>query len=472
MQPTLYEQIADELSSLIDQGHYTINERMPSLRSLSTTYNVSVTTAIQAYQLLEQQGLVEARPRSGYFVRARRQAPEVPSHSRPPMIATKVTVAHLAMSLIQEARSATLVRLGAAVPGDDMLPLGQLARAVSGSARRHYKSPGAYADTQGEPALRKEIVKLMREAGCRTHAREIVVTNGCLEALSIALRVVARPGDTIAIESPTYFGILQTIENMGMKALEIATHPQHGICLESLGRALDRRRIGACILVPSFSNPTGALVPEPSRQRLVALLERAGVPLIEDDIYGGLGFSPRRPKALKAWDNKGTVVYCSSFSKTLAPGLRLGWIAAGTLTEKIIYQKFLENISTAIYPQLAVCELLKRGSYRRTLRRTAAVYRRRMEQLRHWVLEYFPAGTRMSNPQGGFLLWVELPQEIQGIELYRRALDKGIAITPGILFSAQQQFQNYIRLSCAAVDGEQARKALKRLGALASGLGV
>lgn len=437
------------------------------MRTISEQYDVSMATTIQAYQHLENSGLIWSRPKSGYFVsRWINEQPEEPVISKPKLNPTEVSVAHLAMSLITESRQPGLIKLGAAVPEADLLPLASLSRTLAGVARRKHLASASYEDAQGNIDLRKQIVRLMRDSGVRCTVDDIIITNGCLEALGLALRVVAKSGDTIAIESPTYFGILQVIESLGMKALEISTHPNTGIEVSALKQAIAKRKIAACILMPTFNNPLASTMPKENIQQVVELLDKHDIPLIEDDIYGSLSYEPRRPKAAKAFDTTGNVLYCSSFSKTVAPGLRIGWMLAGKYKEKTRHQKFLENISTSIYPQLTLAEFLAKGGYRRCVRHSAQVYRKRMDQLRRWVSEAFPRGTRITSPKGGFVLWVELPKKYDAISLYRKAMDKKIAITPGILFSAQGQYKNHIRLSCGSVGGELAHKTINSLARL------
>lgn len=463
----LYEQLANDLSRAIQQGLFAQDERLPSLRQVSEQYAVSMATAIQAYQHLEQTGLIAARPKSGYYVCQRQSDPSAePTLSQPKSAPTEVNVGHLAMSLVNESRQPGLIRLGAAVPEPALLPLGTLSRHLAGIARRKHLAPASYEQSQGNLELRKQIARLMRDSGVRCTPADIIITNGCLEALGLALRAVANSGDTIAIESPTYFGVLQVIESLGMKALEIPTHARTGIDLQALHKTIKQRRIAACMLMPTFNNPLGSAMPDAHKQEVVDLLAKHRIPLIEDDMYGALSYAPRRPKAAKAFDSRGNVLYCSSFSKTISPGLRIGWILAGRYQEQVTYQKFLDNICTATHPQLTLAEFLAKDGYRRCVRHAARTYRQRMDQFRHWLTDAFPRGTRISNPQGGFLLWVELPKSVDCLTLYRKALEKKIAITPGVLFSAQGQYKHHIRLSCGAVEGEQAQKSIVTLAKL------
>jgi len=467
----LYQQLADELASAIRHGDFQYGDKLPSIRSICADHSVSLATAVQAYEVLQQNNLIEARPKKGYFVRFKLQQEQVPMASKPSMRANKVSVAQLAMSLVQESRHPSLLRLGAAVPGPDLMPLAQLARIQAGVARRFYHSAATYPDEQGDIGLRREIAMQMRDAGCRIQAADVVITNGCLEALGLALRCVAKTGDVIAIESPTYFGILRAIENLGMKVLELPTSSASGVDLDALEKALKRGLVKACAFQPSYSNPFGSCMPDAHKQRLMSLLNHYQVPLIEDDEYGFLSFSSRRPKAAKAYDKEQRVIYCSSFSKTISPALRLGWMIPGLYTESVVYQKFLDNISTAIHPQLTMAEILQRGLFKRSVRHAANVYRVRLRAMQHWIEEFFPTGTRVTQPQGGFVLWIQLPQAVNALELYQLAMKQRIAITPGILFSTHAHYSNCIRVSAGVVEGESARLSLQKLGKMAQQLG-
>ena len=467
----LYEQVADDIATAIQHGSYSIGDRLPSLRQLCSDYEVSLATAVQAYDYLLQQEMIESRPKRGYFVTETLPPAEEPKPSQPSLKPREVNVAQLAMELVEESRQTGLVKLGAAVPAAELLPLAALSRTMAGVARREYLAAASYEQAEGNLGLRKQIVKLMREAGVHAHADDVVITNGCLEALSLALRLLTSPGDTVAIESPTYFGLLQTMQSLGLKVLELPTHPRDGMDLDALQRALQKQTIKACLLVPTYSNPLGACMPQPNRKRLVEILAQYDVPIIEDDEYGFLSYASKRPRAIKAYEQDGNVIFCSSFSKTIAPGLRLGWMLAGRYNEQIRYQKFLDNISTAIHTQLTMAEFLAHGNFRRSVRKAAGIYQRRMEQLRHWVTEYFPAHTRISNPEGGFILWLELPERIDSFALYHEAKKHRITITPGLLFSAEPQYKHHIRLSCGVVEGEKARRSIQKLAGLINKLG-
>ena len=326
---------------------------------------------------------------------------------------------------------------------------------------------GRYERPAGNELLRERIAGLLKRAGCPCHPDELIVTNGCLEALALSLRAVAKAGDAIAIESPTFYGILQTIESLGMKALEIPTHPRNGVDLDALQRVIDKGRVAACLFIPSFNNPLGSCMPLENRQRLADMLGRAEVPLIEDDVYGDLSYQQPRLPTVKSFDRHGNVLLCSSFSKTLVPGYRVGYVLAGKWSEQVSHLKLLGNVATAGLPQLALAEYLKRGGYERVVGQAAQTYRWRSEQIRSLVLDYFPEGTLVTQPQGGFVLWVEMPPAVDCVALHYLALQAGISVTPGVIFSPRGDYRHHIRISCGQLSGEEAEPAIRQLGAIA-----
>ncbi len=464
----LYRRLADELAALLRSGAIAAGARLPSLRTVADRHGVSIATAMQAYAELERGGLVEARERSGYFVRRPVCGPECePETSRPRAVAGEVAVARLALDILEEARRPGILNLGAALPAPELLPLRPLLREMGRVARENPEVAGRYEIPAGNPMLREEIARNLGGCGCRVAPSEIIVTNGCMEGLTLSLRALARSGDTIAIESPTFYGILQAIEALGMRALELPTHPRDGIDLDALETALKGQTIAAILLVPSFNNPLGSLMPLPNRQRLAGLVARYGVPLIEDDIYGDLGYQAPRLPAVKAFDRSGDVLLCSSFSKTLAPGYRIGYVAAGRHRERIEHLKLLGNIATAGLPQLSLARYLRSRRHEQVIHAAARTYRHRSAQLRRLILEHFPEGTRVTQPQGGFVLWVELPEHVDALRLHARALDQGISITPGVIFSPRGDYRHHLRMSSGQVAGEEMRQGVVRLGRLA-----
>lgn len=467
----LYEQVAQKLKEQITSGVYRQGERVPSVRRLSDQLAVSVSTVVEAYRRLESQGVIEARPQSGYYVRARLwQPPPQPEISKPHTSPTEVSMSAYALNVLRASRDPDVLQLGVATPHASLLPANALNGILARLARRDEGRGISYDFPPGCVELRRQIARRALDAGLTLAPDDIVTTSGCQEALSLCLRAVTKPGDTVAIESPVFYGTLQTIEQLRLKAIEIPTCPRKGISTEALRLALDRWKIKACLLVPNFSNPTGAVMPEENKKRLVQLLAKYEVPLIEDDIYGDLSHGALRPKAAKSYDRKGLVMLCSSFSKTLAPGYRVGWVVPGPWREQIEHLKYVNTMATATLPQLAIAEFLEHGGYDHYLRKTRVLYAQGIERMTQAVARYFPDGTRVTQPAGGFVLWIELPDKVDAFELHRRALARKISIAPGPLFSPTQMYRNCIRLTCALPWSETLERALVTLGRLAEEL--
>jgi DNA-binding transcriptional MocR family regulator len=466
--PFIYEKIAGRIECLIKKGTYRTGERIPSVRSLSRQMKVSISTVLKAYFQLENRGIIEARPQSGYYVR--HQVPQVsvePEHSLSPPAPTLVSINELVMMILRDARNPALVPLGVAAPNPETLPTEKLNRILSNVARRHRHQGISYDFPPGCEKLRVQLAQRAVTAGCSLTPDQIVITSGCLEAVMLSLRAVCRPGDTVAIESPVFYNLLQVIEMLDLKALEIPTHPQNGMSVSALRYAIEHNPVHACLVISNFNNPFGSCMPDERKKELVEILARYDIPLIEDDVYGDLGFSCDRPTVAKRYDQKGLVILCSSFSKTLAPGYRVGWVAPGKFQEKIERLKAVSNIATATLPQLAIAEFLANGGYDQYLRKIRGIYGRQVSLMYQAVQRHFASGTRVNNPSGGFVLWVEMDERVDSIRLYEQALEQGITIAPGLIFSASRKYRNFIRLN-AAYWSDKIEQAIAVIGRLAA----
>lgn len=466
--PTLYRDIAEELARQIATGVHRPGDRMPGVRSQAQLRGVSVATVVAAYRKLEDAGYIEARSRSGFYVRARQTIQTIEGATSTVAASPRpVTGQAMAMALIKAANDPGIVQLGAAVPDPAYLPTNAVARALARIARTERSRAAAYMMPPGAPELRRQIARRMSLTGGSIPADEVIITTGCQEALSLALRAVTVPGDVVAVESPAFYGLLHVMESLGLEALEIPAHPREGVALDALAFALDRWPVKACVVSPNFSNPLGYCMSDDRKRALAELLAQHGIPLIEDDVYGDLGFGNRRPSTCKGLMPQADILYCSSFSKTLSPGLRIGWVAAGGRhRERIEYLKYVTSIASPTVPQLAVAELLESGRYERYLREVRGRYASAVARMSDAVMNYFPEGTRISQPVGGFVLWVELPHDVDGFDLARCALSQGVSIAPGTLFSASGKFRNFIRLSCARVWDARLERALLALAKL------
>jgi DNA-binding transcriptional MocR family regulator len=469
--PHLYQELAHRLSDAIHAGSVKAGDRLPSVRQLSTQHRVSIATAVQAYRWLENQRLIEARPKSGYFVLSRGRKLAEPAPSSPPAAARLVGVNRTVMEYLACSETPGVAPLGCATPSQELYPGEKLQRLLAAIGRRRPDLASRYVMSTGNPQLKAAITRRAVEFGCTLDPEDIVVTNGCTEALNVALRAVAKPGDTIALESPTYFTLLQIIESLGMKALEVPTHPREGISLEALDLATQRPgAVKAVMLITNYSNPLGSLMPDDKKERLVRLLQARGIPLIEDDIYGECYFGRSRPLVAKAWDGAGNVLLCSSFTKSLAPGFRIGWIAPGRFRKEVELLKFISSIATPELPQMAIAQFIANGGYDHHLRRLRAAFLRQVLQVTEAVAEHFPAGCRITQPAGGFVLWVELPPQVDGVRLFELARDAHIAIAPGPMFTNSGKYRNFIRLNCGHALTPRLELAIAKLGDLAKWL--
>lgn len=464
---SLYEQVARSVERMIHTGTLRAGDRVPSVRRASEQHGVSVTTVVQAYLLLEDRGLIEARPKSGFYVRAQMHHPvPAPEISRPPSAVTAVSVGGLQSRLFQATGLPGVISFGNAAPAPELLPTEKLNRALASVARRAGKRGVSYDMPPGVAALRREIARRLLDAGSRLSPNDIITTSGGTEALILCLRALTAPGDIVAVESPTYFGVLHVFEALKLRAVEIPMHPDTGMDLDALERVLQKQKIAACVAVPNFNNPLGSLMPDANKERLVRMLAARDVPLIEDDIFGELYYGEHRPRVAQSYDETQNVILYGSFSKTLAPGYRVGWVAPGRYHEKIQTLKLISTLATATLPELAIAEFLATGGYDHYLRTARRTYQGLVERVSSTIAAHFPQPVKMTQPKGGFLLWVELPPTVDALKLDDLALEEKISIAPGPMFSAKQGFRNFIRISCANAWSPKIEKALVRLGGL------
>jgi len=463
-----YEQLADFIVGMIDNGTLMPGARLPSVRALSEEHGLSVSTVLQAYRWLEDRGVLVARPQSGFYVAATQGGSlALPSASRPRAKASSVSISGALAALLEHASNPALVPLGCAVPDTGLLQSSRLDLALARAARQHGARYNVYGTPHGDLRLRREISRRAMRTGHRLAPDDVIITSGCTEAVSLALTAIARPGDTIAVESPTYFGLLHTLEVLGLKALELPTDPTHGVRVDGLARLLERERVTACMLSSSFSNPLGSLMPEANKRELLALLARHGIPLIEDDVYGELHFTRKRPRPFIALDGGARTIYCSSFSKSLAPGYRVGWVVAGAFAQQVLDRKLAYSLCGPVLPQVAIADFLASGAFDAHTRRLRRLLEANMLRLARSIEASFPAQTRVSRPAGGFALWLELPRGFDSRALFDTALEHGICFAPGDVFSTSRRFRNCLRLSAGSVWSERIEKGVKRLGQLA-----
>ena len=464
-----YEQLIDFINGLVDGGALAPGARLPSLREISRQRRVSISTALQAYRRLEDQGVIEARPQSGFYI-ARKASSSLPAPaaSNPPRRALDVSVSRMVLDLLEYAADPRLIPLGCAIPSPHLLAAGKLDRHLARAARVKGLEHNVYTGPRGDPRLRQEISRRASLRGQMVMPEEIAITCGCTEALMLALKAVARPGEAIAVESPAYFGVLHVLETLGLKALELPTSATDGVDLAALDRALAAGSVSACLLSSSIHNPLGFRMSDEKKIAVLKLTARHGVPLIEDDIYGDIYFGNEPPRPFMAFDRPGDTIYCSSFSKTIAPGYRIGWIIAGRHLPKVLEHKFASTLCGPALPQVAFADFLASGGYDGHLRRIRRRFESNLSHMLRTIEQAFPDGTRVSRPAGGFVLWLELPKRLRSRELLDVALREGICFAPGDVFSASGRYTNCLRLSCGHDWDIRLERGVSRLGEIAA----
>ena len=463
----LYMQVAEGLEKMIMDEILRIGDKLPSVRMLSEEYGISMGTAFQAYYQLEAKGLIESRPKSGYYVRFnRRRFPALPASTKPTVLSHEVSVKEMIETIYTDIVADNVINFALAVPDASLLPAAKLNKSVVYAMRNTKDHCVNYENIQGNPELRQQIAKLAFNWGGKVNPDEVIITSGCLEAVIMCLKAVTKFGDTVAVECPTYFGINQAIESLGLKVAEIASDPVTGIDLAYLEKTIRKSRISACVFVPTYNNPFGSCMPDENKKKLVELISKYQVPLIEDDIYGELYFGKSRPGTCKYYDTKGWVLYCSSISKSLAPGYRIGWAIPGKYTEQVKQMKRIQNISCPTLPQAAIAHFLKHGRYEyhlKTLRKALHTQSLRYVQA---IIKYFPADTKVSRPQGGFILWLELNKKVNAFKLRSIAMNHKISIVPGRIFSSGTDYSNCIRISFGKPWCKEVDEGLMKLGEL------
>ncbi|MES2942770.1 MAG: PLP-dependent aminotransferase family protein [Pseudomonadota bacterium] len=478
----IYQRLASHYRGVIQAGSLLPGDRMPSLRLLMQKHDVSLSTALQFSRQLESEGWLEARPRSGYFVRHPRRSTLArlaePKLDVAPDPAQYVGIHTRVSEFVARRRSQAITsNFSVARCAPELYPGAALKNAAIRALRR---KPEVFVDSspaRGSQYFRTVLARRAVSIGLALSPEDIQVTNGCIEALNIALRAVAQPGDTIAVESPTFYGLLQILESLNMRALEIPTSSETGLSIEALELALRTYPgIKAVVVVPHLQNPLGSIMPDANKQALLSLCENHDIALIEDDTYSELlnrshhSTSQAAPRAIKSWDTRGQVIFCTSLHKILAPNMRLGWISAGRWQARVEMLKYAQTRNNEELGQLAAADFMASSSYDRHLR----ALRSKLAVQRAWTAEsiatYFPAGTRLNLPDGGLALWVELPQHMSSRPVFDQALEANILVAPGWLFSNSQRFDHYLRISCGWPYSTEVDNSLRKLGSIVSRL--
>lgn len=459
-----YRAIADEVIVEIERGGMGAGDKLPSLRDACARWRVSLITAKGAYRLLEQRGYIESRPQSGYYVLPQEvQTPPAPYAARTG-VASPNEELRIITQIIGTNSPDGLRALGAAIPGAELLPLRTLTRYASRIGRAFAPHIGEYGTPAGSQRLREEISRYYRSLGARVLPQDLVIHNGALDAITTTLRSITRAGDTIVLESPTYYLFMHAAAALHLRVITVPHIPHEGIDLVRLESVLRSHAIKALVIIPNFHNPTGSLLSISAKEKLVRLAERHNTLIIEDDVYGDLAFSGDRPPPLLALDRKDRVIHCSSVSKVLGPGLRVGWSISRALRPAIEQARFLESIASPVLPQEVVAEFLSCEGLKRHRMLMSKKLSANAELYHSALHQALPAGSRITRPQGGFLLWIELPRGADTTALFHSLASKRTGLTPGILFGNDREAKRFFRLSFGAPFSPQAHQAIHRIG--------
>lgn len=468
-QSFLYLNIADAIANQIRTGVLREGDKLPSVRMLCTEHQISMNTAKRVYLELEALALVESKPQSGYFVSNLFYAEvPLPQVSNPIFLANNKEPREIIRKVYANMGNRALTLFSYSTLYDDFLPLAKMKKEILTASRTLVNGGIEYDSVQGNINLRRMIAQRSITWGGSIKEEDIITTNGSMSAISLCMLALGKPGDTIAIESPCYPGIFQLAIDLGFKVIELPTDPATGIKIEALRDAVDH--IDMCLLISNYNTPLGSCMPDENKKEIVELLAKHNIPLIEDDVYGDLYFGTQRPKCCKAFDTAGNVLWCSSVSKTLAPGYRVGWVSAGKYKDKIMHQKLVHAISTPPLMQEAVASFMKSGNYDKHLRKIRKDIYSNYQKYLNTIITSFPIGTKVNRPQGGLSLWIEFDEKIDAMDLYDLAIAEGISIAPGRMFTVQEQFENCIRLCIGLPWSEEVEEKLKRVGALSKKL--
>lgn len=444
-----YLRLAKTFERQLRTGVLRVGDRLPSIRQLRDDHQVSVATAVGCYVWLERQGYVRARPKSGYYVSRAPLGdgppPDVARRMRAPV---SVQMARATADAGIAAAHTGTIDLGPAVISPALLPTNRLNKSTRMALSAFGDAAVRYEDASGNLRLRRQVARLMFRQGATCAPEDIIITSGSTEALNLSIRAATRPGDLVAVESPGCYETLQILESLHLRALEIPHVPGEGVNLSLLASAVRKHRVAALITTATCHNPLGDCVGDDSKAEIVAFATRHDITIVEGDVFGDLIFSGERPRPLKAFDTAGIVMQCSSLAHHVAPGFNLGWAAPGRLHPEFERLKRIGSVANARLPQLAMAEFLESGGFDRHMKHLRVALWEAVETARADVLSQFPAGTRVSRPEGGFVLWIQLPDGHDGVEVKRRAAEAGVNILAGAAFSPNGQYANCIRIAC------------------------
>ena len=460
----LYFAVADKIERYIKDNGLLPADKIPSVRKISKMFGVSISTVIQAFDLLTGRGVIISKERSGYYVNATKCnqiEPTLHKYSMP----THVEMNEMASTMMINAKKYAIANFSILSPVPEVLPVAKINKKIAEALRNPQNTAFGYPLIEGDPKLIDQIVRSTLQWSVPLKNNEVLITNGCMEAINLCLDVVTKEGDIVLIEKPSYQGILQSLDMHGLKALEIPVSLAEGIDLNLLQESLLHNKVAACLLMPRLNNPMGTSMSNDKKEQLLNILDQYDIPLIEDDALGELLFeSYSKNYPAKAFDTNRNVLYCSSFTKTLVPGFRIGWVCGGRYHEDLKKRKYATNIATNEMLQNALALYLETGQFENHLRKLRLETQKNLLKYVDAIQKYFPRLTRISIPQGGLSLWIELPANINTMQLQQIALSEKIGICPGNIFTTVNDFNHFIRLNYCTLWNKKTDDYLLKLG--------
>jgi 2-aminoadipate transaminase len=476
----LYVQLRDQLRALMHSGELRSGDRIPASRELAGQLGVHRTTVANAYAELESEGLISGHVGRGTFI----CGSAVKQFSPPPRTNGNGGGMRWEALFADDRGEESLSRMmpevppGAiaftvARPDTECFPLEEFRRCANDVLRRDGSRILQLGSTDGYEPLKRELLDLFRSEGFNVRGEQLLITDGCQQAIDLVCKTFLRPGDSVALENPGYPGAIAILAGARVRALAVGveTDPARighvGIDVDALETVLLQNRVKFFLITPDFHNPTGTVLPLAERRRLLEIAAHYQVPVIEDGIYARLRLRGNAIPSLKMLDTAGNVIHVDSFSKTAFPGLRVGWcIGPESAIERLQLVKQTTDLHTDQLSQATMAEFMRRGYFARHLVKMRKIYRSRLAAMEESLEKHMPDGTSWTHPEGGMTLWVTLPAGFDAGELLIHARERGIVFLPGRYFYSQQPRPNTLRLGFAAVDEKRIAQGIEKLSEL------
>lgn len=462
----VYQQIAEQVNEAIVSGELRHGDKLPTIRALAEELGVNRDTVALAYDGLARARLVETTVGRGTFVRHSPTTPKTADQAPPPLSPVVDRLLDFERSRPDYSARDGAVPLHSLIPDPSLYPLKAFRRSLNRVLDEGGTELLSYGGHHGNSALREVIAARLRAHGVDTAAEQLVLCQGASQGMSLAMRLYAEPGDWVAVEEPTYHNVLGVLVGLGLRAAPVPM-TEDGPDLDVLERTLARAEVKLFYTMPSFHNPLGTTTSLANRRALLDVATRLGKPVIEDGFEMDLRYDGREVPPLAALDTNGVVVHLFSFSKSLFPGVRIGSICArGRALDGLLALKYTTDLSGVLVLQAAVADFVRRGGYDRHLENLRGRLRERRDVLLAALEAHMPEGTRWTRPQGGYQIWVELPEDIDSRALLRDAQAAGVMFSPGHQFHHDGRPSSGLRLTTALADSDEIRRGIEILGNL------